>query len=67
MPCSELSCSIKIMQIPKNLNPESSHDPKGVSRRALPMTSKPSSWLRSSMSVRWISRSALVPSLNPLP
>ena len=32
-----------------------------------PMTSKPSSWDRSSMSVRWISLSAEVPSLNLRP
>ena len=32
-----------------------------------PSTSNPSSWFSSSMSVRWISRSALVPSLNLRP
>lgn len=32
-----------------------------------PSSSNPSSWLRSSISVRWISRSALVPSLNLRP
>jgi hypothetical protein len=32
----------------------------------LPTTSKPSSWLSSSISVRWISRSALVPARRPI-
>ena len=38
-----------------------------ITKFTFPSSSNPSSWLRSSINVRWISRSALVPSLNLRP